>query len=547
MLSCGLLVIAGGLNTLAPLFFSLGIDALASGGLPWHVASYIAASVGVLLVIKCITEARWLLYEPAAHTWTNSLRVGFARHVLALPAERRKELSAAKLGAISNHAIVGTNEVLEALIFVAFPVAIEIIIITSIVSLRLSWEIAAVLLAALIIYSFTLITTSEKSSGYMSKAVGKSIESQRAIGDAILNSELVKIFAAEERISKRIGGFIKDDTETYAQFFRRRGAHGVLLVGMLVLGYGTVMGISVYDATRGTITVGEFVLVNTYVLQLVRPVEGLSFAYRQARHAVRSMQELVDVMALPAEELDGGELPFPNDTTIAFDNVSFRYGDGRGGLNDLAFVAAEKTLTAIVGPSGIGKSTVIWLICKLAAPQLGRITIGGTELERISTQDVRRSIGVVPQDLALLEDSLEFNITLGEPFGEDEIRTTLERCALSAFVDALPDGLATQVGERGLMLSGGERQRLALARALIRKPRILILDEPTNGLDPENVDRLLGELRRTVTGTTTVVVSHDRRVVDIADWSIEIGQDARASSPPPAETPPDPAASAKLP
>jgi ATP-binding cassette subfamily B protein len=249
----------------------------------------------------------------------------------------------------------------------------------------------------------------------------------------------------------------------------------------------------------------------------------LGFNYREIRQAFIDMEQMVDLTQVPPEITDGSaarDLPpaTGQGAAVAFEHVGFRHDARSQGLNDVSFEARPGQTVAFVGPSGAGKTTAVRLAMRLIDPQEGRVLIDGVDMRQVRQAALRRAVALVPQDVALFNDTLLSNIAFARPDATaEEVRAAAEAAELGGFIDGLPDGMATRVGERGLKLSGGERQRVGIARALLADPRLLILDEATSALDGPTEAAIQETLRKARAGRTTLVIAHRLSTIVDAD------------------------------
>jgi ATP-binding cassette subfamily B protein len=280
---------------------------------------------------------------------------------------------------------------------------------------------------------------------------------------------------------------------------------------MLLAGYGVA---------DGSMTLGDFVLVNSYLVQLYIPLNGLGFLYREIKQSMADMEQLFDLLDTPAEIVDAPDAR-PLEVSrgaVAFEDVAFAYDERRSILRGVSFRVESGRKLAIVGPSGAGKSTIGRLLFRFYDPEQGRVSIDGQDLRHVTQASLRAAIGVVPQDTVLFNDTIAYNIGYARPeASRAEIEDAARRAAIHDFIAGLPDGYDTLVGERGLKLSGGEKQRVAIARTILKNPPILLLDEATSALDTateREIQRSLDEISR---GRTTLVIAHRLSTVISAD------------------------------
>lgn len=338
--------------------------------------------------------------------------------------------------------------------------------------------------------------------------------------DSLLNFETVKYFANEEMEAKRFD----KSMETYEQSaIRIWSSLGVLNFGQAAIFYtGTaVIGVmAVIGVLNKTLTLGDFVLLNTFLMQIYRPLNFIGFVYREIRQGLTDIEEMFKLLDQKPEVEDK-----PNAKPLAitgpvikFDNVRFHYDPDRPILKGVSFeVPAGKTI-AVVGPSGAGKSTISRLLYRFYDVIEGSVTIDGQDLRDITQASLRAAIGMVPQDTVLFNDTIAYNIRYGRPGASDEeVRKAAELAQIGSFIEKLPQGYETQVGERGLKLSGGEKQRVAIARTILKGPPILILDEATSALDSKTEEDIKSALDLVSANRTTLVIAHRLSTVVNAD------------------------------
>jgi ATP-binding cassette, subfamily B, heavy metal transporter len=341
--------------------------------------------------------------------------------------------------------------------------------------------------------------------------------------DSLLNYETVKYFNAEER-----------EAAHYARVVQRYSVAAVksenslawLNIGQSLITnimLGGAMAYSVWGWSKGIFNVGDVVLVNTLLSQLFRPLDLLGMVYRTIRQGVVDMAAMFDLIDTEAEVRDAPDaVPLViSDGRVEFDDVHFGYEADRAILKGLSFAVPAGGTLAIVGPSGAGKSTIARLLFRFYDVGAGRILIDGQDIRGVTQASLRGAIGIVPQDSVLFNDTIGYNIAYGrDGAGDADVQAAVEGAALNSFIAALPDGLATEVGERGLKLSGGEKQRVAIARTLVKNPPILILDEATSALDSRTEAAIQDTLNRIAENRTTIIVAHRLSTIVHADQII---------------------------
>ncbi|OHC93349.1 MAG: metal ABC transporter permease, partial [Sphingomonadales bacterium RIFCSPHIGHO2_01_FULL_65_20] len=353
--------------------------------------------------------------------------------------------------------------------------------------------------------------------------------------DSLLNYETVKYFTAEEREAKRYG----DAARTYANAaVKSENSLALLNIGQSLitnLMMAGAMAYTIWGWSQGQFTVGDLVLVNTLLMQLFRPLDLLGMVYRTIRQGLVDMAAMFDLIDTPAEIVDVPGAPALDirQPSVEFRNVDFGYDPDRQILHGLRFRVEPGQTLALVGPSGAGKSTIARLLFRFYDPQGGQVLIGGQDIAKVTQASLRAALGIVPQDTVLFNDTIGYNIGYGrEGATQEEIVRAAHGAAIGNFIESLPRGYETEVGERGLKLSGGEKQRVAIARTLLKNPPLTIFDEATSALDSATEAEILDTLRSLAEGRTTLIIAHRLSTVTHADTIIVLdkGQVAEQGS-----------------
>jgi ATP-binding cassette, subfamily B, heavy metal transporter len=415
----------------------------------------------------------------------------------------------------------GTKSIGMMLYFLLFnlaPTAIELVAVGIIFYINFGIEL--VIATGVTVIAYIMVTRwitdwRAKLRREMNDLDGQAL--QRAV-DSLLNFETVKYFGAERREQERYSVSARAYAEAAIKSENSLGLLNIsqsLITNALMAG---AMAYTVWGWSKGQLTVGDLVLVNTFLLQLFRPLDMLGWVYRTIRQGLVDMADMFRLIDTEIEVKDAPDAPalIVQRPTIAFDNVAFGYEPARTILNGLSFEVPAGSNIAIVGPSGAGKSTIARLLFRFYDPVEGRVLVGGQDIANVSQASLRALIGIVPQDSVLFNDTLGYNIAYGAE-GADmaAVEQAARDAALMPLINRLPDGFDTMVGERGLKLSGGEKQRVAIARTLVKDPPILVLDEATSALDTRTEQEILGTLKRIARGRTTIAIAH--RLSTIAD------------------------------
>ncbi len=390
------------------------------------------------------------------------------------------------------------------------PLVIELILVSAIMWGLFGFEYALITFTTVMIYSaFTLTVTEWRIKFRKRMNAADEGAATRAV-DSLLNYETVKYFNAEEHEAENYSKALSQYENAAVQ---SRTSLSVVNVGqglIISTGLALVMGLAGQDIHAGKFSIGSFVVVNTYLIQLYLPLNFLGYIYREIRQSLTDMERMFSLLREEAEINDAENAPAIAMTggAINFENVMFSYGP-RQVLTGLTLDIAAGKRVAIVGPSGAGKSTIARLLFRFYDPDEGQITMDGQPIHQVQQSSLRAEIAVVPQDTVLFNTTIGENIAYGKVGASlAEIRAAAKLAALDAFIAQLPDGYDTKVGERGLKLSGGEKQRVAIARAIIKNPSIFIFDEATSALDSRTEKDIQQSLEHISEGRTTVVIAH---------------------------------------
>ncbi len=414
----------------------------------------------------------------------------------------------------------GISFLLNFMLFNILPTLVEIGLVTLILLRQYHWSFAAVTLATIAVYiGFTLFITEWRMVYRRTMNDMDSKANSRAI-DSLLNYETVKYFSNEGWEARRYEDSLKI-WETAA--VKNQTSLALLNAGqslIIAVGVTGLMYLAAQGLVDKTMTIGDFVLVNAYLIQLYAPLHFLGFVYREIKHSLADMEKMFDLMAKDFEVEDRAEAkPLQTQAAaIEFDRVLFCYEPDRTILHEVSFAIPAGKSLAVVGSSGAGKSTLSRLLFRFYDVSGGAVKINGADIRDYTQESLRAHIGIVPQDTVLFNDSIEYNIAYGRP---DATREEIVEAARSAhilpFIESLPQGWETQVGERGLKLSGGEKQRVAIARTILKNPPILIFDEATSALDSVTEKNIQFELKSIAAQRTTLVIAHRLSTVMDAD------------------------------
>lgn len=537
VLSLVLVLIAKAVVLATPLAMKRLVDTMAAGGEPllWLALGLAMAFTAARFLSAAFDNVRNIIFERVGQDATRALAEDvFARlHRLSL----RFHLSR-RTGEVTKIIERGTKSIDSMLYFLLFniaPTIIELLAIGVIFYTLFGWPLVAATAVTVVVYIWLTRVITEwrtKLRAEMNDLDGKALS--RAV-DSLLNYETVKYFGAEARENARYAGAARAYAKAAIKSENSLGLLNIVQALVMNLLMAFAMGFTVWQWSRGALSVGDLVAVQTYLAQLFRPLDMLGWVYRTIRQGLIDMAAMFKLMDTDVEIADrpGAPALAIRQPTIVFDDVVFGYERDRTILHGLSFAVEAGQNVALVGPSGAGKSTIARLLFRFYDPWSGRILIDGQDIAGVTQDSLRAAIGIVPQDSVLFNDTIGYNIAYGrEGAGEADIIAAARDASILPFIEALPDGLATQVGERGLKLSGGEKQRVAIARTLVKDPPILLLDEATSALDSRTEQDILATLRRISARRTTLSIAH--RLSTIADADrilvLEQGRLAEAGS-----------------
>jgi ATP-binding cassette subfamily B protein len=521
------LIVAGKvLGIWAPFMLGHAVNQLAKGQ---SAATAVGLSFGALIVgwgvIRFLSAAapqiRDVIFTPVSQAAQRRAAAESFAHALSLSLDYHQTKRTGALGRTIDRGARSIEYLLRTLVFNLAPTVLELVLAAGALAKVYDWRFAAVAIATVVLYGAGTFMISDWRIHHRralndadSEAAGRSV-------DALLNYETVTSFGAEQRAAEHYD----EALQAYAKAAVQANSSLIMLnmvqsavMNIGVAGMALLAGMS---AAQGKIGPGDITSAVLIMLQIYQPLAILGFAYREIRQSVIDMEAMVDLrrqVPAVADAENARELPdaMVQGAELTFADVSFRHNARSQGLEGVSFRAAPGSTTAIVGPSGAGKTTLVRLALRLIDPQGGGVLLDGCDLRSLKQSALRRAVALVPQDVALFNDTVRVNIAFGRPdAGEPEIWAAADAAELGGFIRGLPEGMETKVGERGLKLSGGERQRVGLARALITQPRLLILDEATSALDSRTEAAIQATLRRLRGGRTTLVVAH--RLSTIAD------------------------------
>ena len=501
------------LTGLAPVAFKLLVDAFAGApaGQPvplWHL---LLLYVGCQWLARTLNEVRYLVFARAEQRMTRALSERLFSHVMRLPLRFHLDRRTGAVSQALANGMQGFQIVAQQAVFTVLPVIGEVATV-AFVLVELGQPVFLVILVlSVAAYAFVFwhgVLRLHSSADAISTAY---VDAQAVMTDSILNYETVKYFSAEGLVRERFDGALSQTERQWLQFFRHKATNGIWIATVCAVSLAVTIGYAARGVQNGTLTLGDFVLINTYLLQIVRPVEMLGFGLQQLSQGfafLGKMVELFEQKPEPGNPEAAGE-PAQAIGRLDFENVSLAYRTGRQVLREVSFTVPSGKTLGIVGASGAGKSSLVRLLVRLFEPDEGRILLDGAPIADMPLASLRRAIAVVPQDTVLFNDTIGYNIAFGRPgCSHEDVEHAARLAHLHELIARLPEGYDTLVGERGVKLSGGEKQRVSIARAALKAPRIYVFDEATSSLDSTTEGEILRNLHELSRDATTLVIAH---------------------------------------
>ena len=489
---------------------------LGAGGLMFAYGFFRLASVG-------FGELRDAIFARVGQRALRSLALETFEHIHALSLRYHITRKTGGLSRIIERGVKGIDFLLRFLLFSIIPLLIELTLVATILFIVFDVWYLAVIVIMIISYVWFTFTVSEWRVKIRKEMNDQDTDANQKAVDSLLNFETVKYFNAEKVESERFDSSMRlyeiaALKTSYSLSFLNIGQAILISIGLVI-----VMVMAASGVQNGTLTVGDFVLVNAYMIQITMPLNFLGTVYREIRQALVDMSEMFDLLEQPAEIIDIKDAEHLNvyNGKIEFKNITFGYEKDRVILNDFNLIVGAGQNVAIVGASGSGKSTIGRLLFRFYDTDQGGLYIDGLNIKTVTQSSLHAAIGIVPQDTVLFNDTIYYNIAYGDSnASQEDVVNAAKAAEIHQFVSDLPDGYNTTVGERGLKLSGGEKQRVGIARTLLKNPPILLLDEATSSLDTETENSIQKSLNQLLEGRTVLTIAHRLSTIVNSDFIV---------------------------
>lgn len=543
-LALTLLFVSSGaaLTAISPLALKHLVDAAASAGndvstglaastiLP--AALYVAALVGG----RAAADVRTLFSGKVEQRLSANVHQHFFAHLQRLPMAYLVKQRSGELLHSVDLAATSVRSLSSHLTTSIAPAMIELALMVVILARLDEPRLVALFVTAAASYLAVFMRGIHRQRSTIEALSAASLEVQAQLSDGIAHAETLRCFGATDQAQTRLRSALSRLVERWIGFLRLTVQNALAASLLLALTMMASFAITLDSVARGSMSVGGFVLAGVYMLQVVRPLESMGISARELSRAIGFMRPMLKVLAEPTETDPPAQTSRPpthtsscNPPSIRFENLHFGYVPGKPVIRGLDLEIPSGRMTAVVGRSGSGKSSLARLLLRLYTPQAGRILVDGRAIETLATAELRAMLALVPQDAGLMRDTVAANIALGvHAATRQDVESAASRAQIHETICTLPMGYASMLGERGQTLSGGERQRLAIARALLRRPSIYVLDEPTSMLDSKTEDAVLRSLRALTAGCTTLFIAHRLSTVMHAD-QIVVLEDGRVS------------------
>jgi ATP-binding cassette, subfamily B, heavy metal transporter len=532
------LMLAAKLVTVAmPFTFKWATDALVAvhssvnaGGnfpagtaLPWLIASPVAAIVlygAVRVAMSLLVQAREGMFARVALHAVRKLAISTFEHMHLLSLRFHLERKTGGLTRVLERGRTGIESISRMVLMTFLPTIVEFALVLGVCAYEFDWRYVAVVSGMIVLYLWYTVRATDWRIGIRRTMNESDTDANTKAIDSLLNYETVKYFGAEEREAARydqsMAAYERASVKSYTSLALLNAGQAAIFTAALTL----CMVMAGLDVMAGRASVGQFVMVNALLLQLFIPLNFMGMVYREIKQSLTDIERMMDVLSVAPEVADRPGAPdlAISGGTIRFENVRFGYDPERAILEGLSFEVPAGKVVAIVGPSGAGKSTVSRILLRFYDVWGGRVTIDGQDIRDVTQGSLRATIGVVPQDTVLFNDTILYNIRYGRPDAADaEVEVAARLAQIDGFIRALPEGYRAMVGERGLKLSGGEKQRVAIARTILKAPPILILDEATSALDSHTEREIQDALDEVARNRTTLVIAHRLSTIVAAD------------------------------
>jgi ABC-type transport system involved in Fe-S cluster assembly fused permease/ATPase subunit len=525
------LVLAKIASVSTPLVLGSAVNSLTelSSGINLFMLVPIALVVGygvTRVIAFTFVEIRDALFSKVSQHSIRQISLTMFQHLHNLSLQFHLNRQTGALAKYIDRGTKGIDFLLRYVLFNIAPTFFEVFLVSGILFYLYGPWYAVVTLVTIGLYSFLTFKITEWRNVFRKRMNQADNDVSTKMIDSLLNFETVKYFNNEAFEANRLDQSLEEYELAANQSRHSLSLLNIAQTFIIMVGITIMLVMSVYGIKSGEINIGGFVVINAYMLQLYQPLNWLGSVYREIRQALTDMENMFSLLEVaPTTNDDLDDIPQSNDAEIRFENISFDYDIRRTIIKNISFTVPNGKKVAIVGPTGAGKSTISRLLFKFYDPKEGNIFINNTNVNKISQNSLRKIIGVVPQDTVLFNDTIYYNIAYGNTGAtKEEVISAAQNADIHDFITILPDGYETIVGERGLKLSGGEKQRVAIARTILKNPKIFFFDEATSALDTSTEKEIQKNLENVSKGKTTLIIAHRLSTAANADNIIVLDQ-----------------------
>ncbi len=530
VLAMAMLVLAKLIAVYTPILYKGAVDGLAGEGVPplalGAVGLTVAYGVARMMTVG-FQQLRDALFAPVGQRALRALALETFRHIHQLSMRYHVTRRTGGLSRIIERGVKGVEFLLRFLLFSIGPLILELVLVAVILMWLFDVWYLVVVAATIALYIWFTFAVTEWRVKLRREMNDQDTEANQRAIDSLLNFETVKYFNAEKREAERYDVSMKAYAQAalktaYSLAFLNFGQSMLITAGLI-----GVMVLAAIGVQNGSLTVGDFVMVNAYMIQITVPLNFLGTVYREIRQSLVDMGQMFDLLEQPSEVTDKPDAPDLQVTggQVTLENVHFGYDPDREILRGVSLTVPAGKTVAIVGATGSGKSTIGRLLFRFYDVTGGALKIDGQDVRDVTQSSLHAAIGVVPQDTVLFNDTIRYNIAYGRNgASQADVEAAARAAQIHDFIEGLPQGYDTTVGERGLKLSGGEKQRVGIARTLLKNPPILLLDEATSALDTDTEQDIKDALARAGEGRTVMTIAHRLSTIAEADQIVVLEQ-----------------------
>ena len=515
------LVLAKASNIVTPLLYGWSVDLVnGDNGFSMMVLWYLLGAYALSrLGQQIFSEAKEYLFSRVAQRAVRAAAMTAFTHLHGLSMRFHLDRQTGGLTRAIERGAKGMEFLMTSAAFEVVPLLVEVVFVSALLWALFGYEYAVITFVTVCLYAFFTLKVTEWRMKFRRQMNTADEQAATKAVDSLINYETVKYFNAEAAEADRYNSSMRAYEDAAVLSRTSLAAVNIGQGTIIALGLVLIMGIAGHDIQKGNLSVGDFVTVNTYLLQLYLPLNFLGWVYREIRQSLVDLERMFSLLdEYPdVQDPDGASSLALGKGEVSFEGVHFAYKD-RPILRGVSFTVPAGRRVAIVGPSGAGKSTISRLLFRFYDPDKGRVLIDGQDIRSVQQASVRAAIGVVPQDSVMFNASIGYNIGYGRQGADEaEIRQAARLAAIDSFIARLPEGYEALVGERGLKLSGGEKQRVAIARAILKQPTIFLFDEATSALDSQTEKEIQAALNEVSASRTTLVIAHRLSTIVDAD------------------------------